>query len=110
MRDDPVIPKRNRVWTPFEANLVIGIFTDLAEEKRQYRVRLGFRNANNPSRKSWVDVYTLPLRSGVHTDNGVDRFDFPTAYRKSSRPITVGLGYGAMYRRQTLEIRLQTRA
>jgi hypothetical protein len=59
---------------------------------------------------TWVDVYTLPLRSGVHTDKGVGCFDFLTAYRKSSRPITVGLGYGAVYRRQTLEIRLQTRA
>lgn len=106
MRDDPVIPKRNRVWPPSEANLVIGIFIDLAEEKRQDRVRLGFRDANDPSRKSWVDVYALPLRSGVYTNKGVDGFDFLTAYGKSSGTITVGLGYGAVYRRQTLEIRL----
>ena len=55
---------------------------------------------------TWVDVYTLPLRSGVHTDKGVDRFDFLTPYGKSSRATTVGLVYGAVYRSQTLEIRL----
>ena len=55
---------------------------------------------------TWANVNTLPLRSGVHTDNWVDRFDILTAYRKSSRPITVALGYTAVHRRQTLEIRL----
>ena len=55
---------------------------------------------------TWANVYTLPLRSGVYTDKRMDRFDILTAYRKSSRPITVALGYTAVYRRQTLEIRL----
>lgn len=49
---DPIIPDRNGIGFPLEADLMIRIFANLMEQKRKDGVRFSLGDANNTSRET----------------------------------------------------------
>lgn len=71
----PVIPERDGVGLPLEADLVIRVFADLAEQQREDGVRLRFGDPNNTTSEPCMRGYQYVRTQGSCAEYGAMYLD-----------------------------------
>lgn len=62
-----------------EANLKIGVFSNLVEEEIEHGVGLGFGHTNNAPGEAWVNIDALEACDGMYAHDRMDGFNWFTA-------------------------------